>query len=310
MQTDSAYHPLVSVVILSYNRCHDLEHTLQQVFLQDYKNYEVIVADNASNDGTKEMLAREFPQVILAALENNIGIAGWNEGAKIAKGDYLLFLDDDSYPVPNALSKVFAANLDASTVYALEIRTVENKLYAPHLQYEQPLRTFIGCGVVIPKKLFEQVGRYHTSLFLYYHEVEFCLRVYQYGAKVCYVPQAIVIHVSSPVHRTDGMNYQADQRRAYYFNRNILFIVCNYFPLWTGLGRITRFVVGRWLFAVSHGTGWITFKGCIVGMSLAFQQRHNRIVLSVNVCRLYENGKYFASFFGDGTFAFQRPRWL
>ena len=95
MNTDQ---PLVTVNILSYNRKDELRNTLTKVYEQDYKNIEVIVVDNASNDGSSEMVIKEFPNAQLIQLEKNIGIAGWNEGFKVAKGEYILVLDDDSYP--------------------------------------------------------------------------------------------------------------------------------------------------------------------------------------------------------------------
>ena len=95
--------PLVTINILSYNRKDELRITLQKVFEQDYKNIEVVVVDNASTDGAPEMVEQDFPQVKLIRLKKNIGIAGWNEGFKAAKGEYVLVLDDDSYPLNNSI---------------------------------------------------------------------------------------------------------------------------------------------------------------------------------------------------------------
>ncbi len=92
-------NPLVTVNILSFNRREELRNTLTKVFEQDYKNIEIIVVDNASSDGSSEMVKNEFPDVQLIQLEENIGIAGWNEGFKAAKGVYVLVLDDDSYRI-------------------------------------------------------------------------------------------------------------------------------------------------------------------------------------------------------------------
>ena len=302
--------PLVTVNILSYNRKDDLRHTLQKVFEQDYKNIEVVVVDNNSSDNSAEMVKTEFPTVRLLELQNNIGIAGWNEGAKIATGEYLLFLDDDSYPVSLTIAAVMQNRETERTIYALDIRILDGTAYAPYLHDEEPLRTFIGCGVMMSKIYFEQLGGYNASLFLYCHEIEFCLRAYQHGFNVRFVPDAIVVHVSSPVNRTNGSSYQTDKRRAYYFQRNIIFILLYYFPLRSIFGRVMRFILGHWLFALCHRKGWITMKGTVAGMGLVFQQRHSRKVLNREVCQLFGNGKYFASFFGDGIFAFHRPPWL
>ena len=302
--------PLVTVNILSYNRKDDLRHTLKKVFEQDYKNIEVVVVDNNSSDNSAEMVKTEFPAVKLLELQKNIGITGWNEGAKIANGEYLLFLDDDSYPISSTIATIIQKREAERTIYALDVRKPDGTSYAPYLHEKEPLRTFIGCGVMMRKIYFEQLGGYNASIFLYCHEIEFCLRAYQLGINVRFLPDAIVVHVSSPINRTNGSNYHIDRRRSYYFQRNIIFILLYYFPFWSILGRVIRFILGRWLFAVYRGTGWITLKGTVAGMYLVFQQRHGRKVLSTNVCQLFGNGKYFASFFGDGIFAFQRPPWL
>ena len=83
--------PLVTVNILSYNRKDELRNTLQKVYEQDYENIEVIVVDNASSDGSPEMVDKEFPGAKLIKLEKNIGIAGWNEGFVGARGNTYCF---------------------------------------------------------------------------------------------------------------------------------------------------------------------------------------------------------------------------
>ena len=91
------YQPLVTVNILSFNRIDELRNTLTKVYEQDYKNIEVIVVDNASSDGSSEMVNNEFPSVQLIQMEKNIGIAGWNEGFKVAKGGDVFVLGDDAF---------------------------------------------------------------------------------------------------------------------------------------------------------------------------------------------------------------------
>ena len=96
--------PLVSIVMLSWNRKNDVRVSLGHVFDADYPSLEVIVVDNHSSDGTVEMVKENFPAAIVVPLAENIGIAGWNKGFEIAKGEYILVLDDDSYPDRDALS--------------------------------------------------------------------------------------------------------------------------------------------------------------------------------------------------------------
>jgi len=97
----------VSIVMLSYNRKKDVAEGVEALLNQDYKNIEIIVADNGSTDGTAEMIRDKYNDKIqLIALEKNIGIAAYNMGFDRATGEYIVILDDDSFPVKNAITRM------------------------------------------------------------------------------------------------------------------------------------------------------------------------------------------------------------
>ena len=94
----------MTIVFLVYNRCEELRTSLQKMLEEsDYDRslVDVIVVDNASTDGSSEMVRREFPQVRLIRREENCGVAGWNDGFEVATGDLVLVLDDDCYLPPD-----------------------------------------------------------------------------------------------------------------------------------------------------------------------------------------------------------------
>lgn len=191
-------NPLVTVNILTYNRMDDLRITLQNVLSQNYKNIEVIVVDNGSNDRTGEMIRGGFPFVKYIRLEKNIGIAGWNEGFKSAKGEYILVLDDDSYPTDDCIQKglrelvqnknlgIAAFNIFNSRLQKSETDTFMSKPYL-----------FNGCGALIRKKVIDDVGFFNEQIFVYYHELDYSARVYNCGYEIKYLPDAGVIHRQS-----------------------------------------------------------------------------------------------------------------
>lgn len=91
--------PLITVGILSYNRCADLLRTLHVVTREcPYLPMEVIVVDNASSDDTVSRVREHFPDVVLLAMTTNTGTAGRNEFIRAARGKYIFCLDDDSLP--------------------------------------------------------------------------------------------------------------------------------------------------------------------------------------------------------------------
>ncbi len=98
---------LISVVITTYNRKKDLERALDSLVAQDYKSFEVIIVDDGSNDGTKEILVKYHNMLEIKYFwqENWGGPAkGRNLGVKIAKGTWIAFLDADDWWYPQKLS--------------------------------------------------------------------------------------------------------------------------------------------------------------------------------------------------------------
>jgi GT2 family glycosyltransferase len=309
MESTENNRPFVSIVILSFNRRNDLDYTLQRVFEQDYTRYEVIVVDNHSEDGSAEMVQEKYPFVTLIQMPENIGIVGWNEGAKAAKGEYLLLLDDDSYPAPETLSRTIP-QCSPTIITALDIRTPDGEYYAPYFQKQPLYPTFIGCGVIIPRTLFIGLQGFEQLLFLYAHEVEFTMRALQAGYKIQYTPNAIVYHVCSRKNRLLREKGTIDKRRQYYQNRNIIILFLLHFPPSKVGFRIFRFCAGRLLFSLSYHSFTPTFRGLCNGMIVALRNRDKRLILDIEIQRLYSYGKYLGSFFADGNYGFKRPRWL
>jgi len=220
--------PLVTVNILSFNRKDELRNTLTKVYEQDYKNIEVIVVDNASSDGSAEMVGNEFPKVILVRMLNNIGIAGWNEGFKIAKGEYVLVLDDDSYPeifsIANALSCFVSDNvgITACNIYNPSLQNYETLNFPDYPLY------FIGCGAVIKKETLRKIGYYNPMYFIFNHELDFSIRCYAGGFVIKYARNSIVRHDKT----ASNKNYKYEKFR-YKFNfiTYLIFLTENFMGL-------------------------------------------------------------------------------
>ncbi|MDP3148721.1 MAG: glycosyltransferase family 2 protein [Ignavibacteria bacterium] len=201
--------PLVTVNILSFNRKNELRNTLTKVYEQDYKNIEVIVVDNASSDGSPEMVANEFPAVILIRMQKNIGIAGWNEGFKIASGEYVLVLDDDSYPENEVIytaSEYFKEHVTTAVVgfavYNQNFNIIENDEFKYHNSaVSEDVNGFIGCGALIRKSAFAEVNGYDNNLFLYYNELEVSIRLINRNYKIAFFSNHRIIHTYSKIGR-------------------------------------------------------------------------------------------------------------
>ena len=175
--------PLVSIVMLAWNRKDDVRESLRHIQKIDYEPLEIIVVDNASDDGTAQMVEAEFPDVHLIKMKKNIGIAAYNVGFEQAKGKYIVIIDDDSFPARHAIRRmvqVFEKDERLGAV-AFDVRNydhydeIKNELEDTDETEEVKavasdyLMSFNGAGVGIRKDLFKKIGYYPEEFFLYYN---------------------------------------------------------------------------------------------------------------------------------------------
>jgi GT2 family glycosyltransferase len=225
-------HIKLSIVFLNYNRLQETRYTLAQLshLVENRHNIEIIAIDNGSSDGTGDFLQSHSPQVKVILLATNTGIAGYNEGFKQARGEYLMILDDDSHPVDSITLDRIIQCLDTRAevgIVACRIESIKRvPVYTWHLpKNDEPgyATAFVGCGFAIRRQLFEQIGWYPSEFFLYQNEIEVAIRVMQRQYKIFYDPCCRVIHRQSPQGRTHW-------RQVYYPTRNTIWVIRRYFP--------------------------------------------------------------------------------
>jgi hypothetical protein len=227
--------PLVSIVILCWNRKEDVREGLQRIKKQTYLNFEVIVVDNSSFDGTQEMIESEFPEVKLIRMFKNIGIEAYNIGFENAKGEYIVILDDDSFPKEDALEKMvqkFEADLKLGVV-AFDVR---NYLHYDDVKQikEQPsletkakaqdyLLAFNGAGAGVRRDVFKKIGYYPEEFFLYWNEPDTAFRILDAGYSIQFFSDVISYHKYSPKNRSSW-------RAPYYYTRNMFWLIWKNYP--------------------------------------------------------------------------------
>lgn len=300
-------NPLVTVNILSFNRKDELRNTLQKVYGQNYKNIEVIVVDNNSADASAEMVKLEFPSTKIIILEKNIGIAGWNEGFKIAKGDYVLVLDDDSYPEENAIDegiKCFEKD-DKIGIVALNIQNIRYDICESAI-LEKKVFTFIGCGAIIRKNIFDKIGCYNTLYFLYHNELDFSARCLNEGYKIIYCNNSKVIHTMSSTSRDDRMISHIKSPFRYYHNfiSFSIFILQN-LSLKTALTNELKWIINRAIVAFFYPVKKEFFLGLKKLIVISPGIIKSRKVLKEEVQTLYSS---FVPFVDREYFPFFKKR--
>lgn len=219
--------PLVSVVILSWNRKNDLDLSLASVEEVSYPHLEIIVVDNASTDGTTEMVEKKYPKVKLILLPRNIGVEGFNVGCLNARGKYILVLDDDSYPHPDAVSGLvekMERDENIAVIGAKIINPRDGKVCTKGPEsYEIPYTSFWGGGALLRRKAIIECRMYDHRLFIYTNEYDLSVRLLEAGYSVRYDPSVVIYH-----------SFSADARFSktkWYWGRNEIWFNLRYMPL-------------------------------------------------------------------------------
>jgi GT2 family glycosyltransferase len=164
---------------------------------------EIIVADNASADGTPQRVRSEFPQVRLVCLDRNRSTAARNVAAEQATGQFLVMLDDDSYLDAASLRRMSEA-FEAEPELACVAARVERARPAGSHEGGGLPGVFIGCGAAVRREVFQELGGYTEDFDYYVEEYEFCLRVWQSGRRVRWYEDIVVLHQRSGENRDFG----------------------------------------------------------------------------------------------------------
>jgi GT2 family glycosyltransferase len=211
--------PRVSVVVVSYQARAELVTCLESLRRQSFRDFEVIVVENGSGDGTEEAIRAAFPEVRVLAGGANLGFAAANNlGFKEARGVLVAGLNQDTEADAGWLAELVAAldgdpdlGLATSRVCHFERRDLVNTcgnevhvtgvgfcrgLDRPAAEFEAAVEVaaISGCAFAAPRSLLERLGGFDEAFFMYMEDTDLSLRSWISGAPVAYVPASIVYH--------------------------------------------------------------------------------------------------------------------
>ncbi len=194
--------PLVTVNILAFNRREELRRTLETV-LGDLEypahRLDIVVVDNASDDGTADMVRERFPSVDLVVNPENVGVAGWNAGFARGRGELFLVLDDDCYIRGDALKRaVLGAREARADLVSFSVRSDVDATYYFNEDYHCGLLAFWGCAALISRRGVELTGGFDPNIFIWAHEAEFVARLLDGGLRHLYLPEVTAVHLKAP----------------------------------------------------------------------------------------------------------------
>jgi O-antigen biosynthesis protein len=146
--TADAGAPLVSVITVNHDGCHLLADLLESLRRQSYSNREVVVVDNASTDGSVDLLHRDFPEVRVLEQSENLGFAGGNNvGIRVAKGELIALANNDAVADPEWLEELVRTALEDPRIAAVGSKILFLRPFLPvRLAVENATRSASGRG--------------------------------------------------------------------------------------------------------------------------------------------------------------------
>lgn len=223
----------LSVIIVNFNTKELLDACLQSVFASQGVSFEVVVIDNASTDGSAALVAHKYPHVHLIENKKNIGFAkANNQGMKEARGEYYLLLNSDTKVFPETFEKLvaYARKEKGGSLIGCQTLSSNGSIKSSAGYYPSLLRVFLwmtflddlglkyvirpyhvqdasfftkdqtvdwvqGACMLIPRRVYENVGGLDEDIFMYGEDVEYGKRVKDSGFSVLFCADTQIIHI-------------------------------------------------------------------------------------------------------------------
>lgn len=240
--------PRASVIIPNWNGAKLLPSCLEALRQQTYDDFETIVVDNASSDGSCALIEAAYPEVRLLRMARNLGLTGGcNVGIEAARGAFMVLLNNDADAAPgwlgalvDALDRHPEAGSAASKMLLHDRRDTLNSagdfygvdgipgnrgVWQPDDgRFDEEKMVFGACGgaVAYRKAMLDEIGLFDTDFFMYCEDVDLAWRAQLAGWQCVYAPQAVVYHRLSA---TGG-----GKLSSYYTGRNTLYVLFKDMP--------------------------------------------------------------------------------
>jgi len=218
MSGDLCETPLVSIIIVNWNGLSLLDECLSALVAQSYRNFEVIFVDNGSQDDSLTFIREKFPFVITVALEINKGFTGGNiAGYKVAKGDYIVLLNNDACLCPRWLEYMVAAlkadsgigfcsskiiisgtSLIDSVGDSFTTAFTGTKMGERENEGKFNVSMFVpgacAAAVIYCRRMLDDIGFLDDDFFLNHEDTDLNMRAWLAGWRCLFVPEAIAYH--------------------------------------------------------------------------------------------------------------------
>ena len=287
-----------TVVIPNYNGIKYIEACLESLFSGTVKDFKVIVVDNASKDGSLELVKERFPQVKLIENQVNTGFCkAVNQGIEASDTEYVILLNNDTRvdisfiheleKIMDKDKKIFSASAKLISLYDRNITDDAGDFYcalgwayargkgkSPD-KYDRASEIFAACGggAIYRRELFEadRVGLFDENHFAYLEDIDIGYRARVKGYKNMFAPQAIVYHAGSA---TSGSRYNEFKTRL--ASKNSIYIIAKNMPALQIIINLPFLFMGffiKILFFIKKGLGKEYIQGLLNGFKLSLSEQ-------------------------------------
>jgi GT2 family glycosyltransferase len=242
--------PLISIVVLNWNGQQVVEKCLKSLQEQTYDLLELIVVDNASTDGSAELVEKGFPDVKLIVNKTNLGFGGGNNvGIKASQGRYIMMLNNDTRLDSKCIEEL-RTSIEKDDRYGacaskILLEYEDNLIDAAGIvvcpdglsigrgrlekgnTYDEEAEVFFAsdCACLYRREMLEDIGLYDEDFFAYADETDMGWRAQLAGWKCIYNPKAVVYHF----HSASAGTYSPF--KAYLVERNRIWVAIKSFPI-------------------------------------------------------------------------------
>ena len=296
--------PKVSVVIPNYNGMKYLRGCIESLCNQDDLDFETIIIDNASQDSDYKWVKEAYPDIIFKRLDKNYGFSpAVNEGIKMAQGEYVLLLNNDTVVEKDFISQLMKAIEQDEHIFGVSSKMIA---YQNHdimddagdeytvlgwaykigdgksvKQFTKEKKVFSACAgaALYRKKVFDEMGLFDEDFFAYMEDVDVSYRARIYGYYNIYCPEAKVYHIGSA---TSGSKYNDFKVRL--AARNNVYVPYKNMPLLQLILNLPALMIGTLIKGIwfqKKGFGKVYRQGLLEGFKtlhkinkIPFKWRH------------------------------------
>lgn len=287
----------ITIVIPNFNGKAYLEECLKALEMQDADTPEfvVLVVDNGSTDGSLQLLAEKWPEVMCIALEENTGFChAVNIGIQESKTPYVILLNNDTKVKSGFVKGLYHAILRKKTIFSVSAKmlmwdkpelvddagdyycvlgwAVARGKGKKAVNYQEPKEVFSACAgaAIYRKAIFEEIGLFDEEHFAYMEDLDIGYRARIYGYCNWYEPSAEVLHFGSA---STGSRY--NERKTTLASANNIYVVGKNMPLLQLLLNFPFLLLGffvKFLFFCKKGMGMLYLKGLCQGIKRCFSK--------------------------------------